>query len=156
MIALAANARYREVAAYYMEHSNGPGPVMEFQSTLATLYGLDRYYAEELDERRKAYWDGVLGLGGRNHPPDRAVAQCVSSSALMGAAAGRSDPLFLRLRTNGAVTFGRPARVREPTAATTCRPDTDKTVASRTSHDRSKREALLHVLREADPTRSEG
>ena len=51
--------RYREVAAYYMEH-NGPAVVSEFKKPLAALYGITRYSAPEREETRRKFWAGVL------------------------------------------------------------------------------------------------
>lgn len=54
--------RYREVAAYYMEHSNpGTGVAAEFKLPLASLYGVRPYDAPEREEMRKKFWADVLG-----------------------------------------------------------------------------------------------
>lgn len=53
-------ARYREVAAYYMEHSSSTGVVLEFQQPLARLYGVEWYHAPEREEKRSKFWLDVL------------------------------------------------------------------------------------------------
>ena len=63
MLGLAKHGRYVELAAWYMEHSNlGPDRVVvEFQDTLAKLYGIRWYHAADRAEKRAAYWEGVFG-----------------------------------------------------------------------------------------------
>lgn len=57
IIDLAKRDEYRYLAAYYMEHSNAPGVVTEFQGTLAALYGVESYYhAPDREEKREAFW----------------------------------------------------------------------------------------------------
>ena len=54
--------RYREVAAYYMEHSNpGTGVAAEFRLPLASLYGIRSYHAPEREQMRTKFWARVLG-----------------------------------------------------------------------------------------------
>jgi hypothetical protein len=53
--------RYREVAAYYMEHSSARGVVSEFQQPLASLYGIKSYHAPERKEMRSKFWARVFG-----------------------------------------------------------------------------------------------
>lgn len=49
---------YSHVAAYYMEHSNVTGVVMEFQSPLSKLYGLTSWnFDETKDQKRSEFWD---------------------------------------------------------------------------------------------------
>ncbi len=59
MIDLAKQNRYRYLAAYYMDHSNGAGVVVEFQRTLADLYGLDYYHSPERASKREAFWNKI-------------------------------------------------------------------------------------------------
>ena len=54
------NARFREVAVFYMEHSNTPGVVSEFKEPLARVYGISHYDAKDREARRKAYWEEVF------------------------------------------------------------------------------------------------
>ena len=51
-------ARYRYLAAYYMENSNGSRQLVaaEFKDVLAELYGLDWYDAKDREPRRKKFW----------------------------------------------------------------------------------------------------
>jgi hypothetical protein len=49
--------RYRYVAAYYMEHSNAPVVVMEFQIPLAKEYGIRNYHGNDREDKRRAYWE---------------------------------------------------------------------------------------------------
>jgi len=55
---LLKNGRYRYVAAYYMEHSNGSPDmaVSEFWEPLAKLYGVPYYRAEGQEDGRKQFW----------------------------------------------------------------------------------------------------
>ncbi len=58
---LLKNERYREVAVYYMEHSNpGTGVAAEFKRALASLYGMESFHAVERDEMRKKFWASVF------------------------------------------------------------------------------------------------
>jgi HJR/Mrr/RecB family endonuclease len=60
---LSNHAEYAHLAAYYMEHSNAPGVVSEFQQPLANLYGLNSWYNDEEKEiKRAAYWDNAFAL----------------------------------------------------------------------------------------------
>lgn len=55
------NERYREVAAYYMEHSNaGTGVAAEFKLALASLYGVKSFHAAECDDMRERFWTRVF------------------------------------------------------------------------------------------------
>lgn len=51
--------RYRFLAAYYMENSNGSRDrvAMEFKEVLAKLYGVEMYESPERETKRKAFWD---------------------------------------------------------------------------------------------------
>ncbi len=51
--------RYRFLAAYYMENSNGSRDrvAAEFKEVLAKLYGIDWYESPERETKRKAFWD---------------------------------------------------------------------------------------------------
>jgi hypothetical protein len=51
---------YTHLAAYYMEHSNAPGVVTEFQPSLAKLYGIRWYGDNTREAKRAAYWDGAF------------------------------------------------------------------------------------------------
>jgi hypothetical protein len=54
---MARHGRFQEVAAYYMEHSNAPGPVREFKTALAAIYGVKSYdYAPDLELKRDQFW----------------------------------------------------------------------------------------------------
>lgn len=44
------------VALYYMQHSNAPGPVMEFQGALADAYGIPSYYSDEREAAQNLFW----------------------------------------------------------------------------------------------------
>ena len=48
--------RYRFLAAYYMEHSNAPGVVMEFQNPLAGVYGISYYHSKDREKKKAAFW----------------------------------------------------------------------------------------------------
>jgi hypothetical protein len=52
--------RYRNLAAYYMQFQNAPGPVFEFKDSLARLYGCTSYHAPDRDKRQRAYWERAL------------------------------------------------------------------------------------------------
>ncbi len=64
MIDIAArHSEYAHLAAYYMEHSNTPGVVAEFQGPLAKLYGLSSWYYDDAKElKREEYWDKALAV----------------------------------------------------------------------------------------------
>lgn len=51
------DARYQYVAIYYMEHSNAPGVVVEFQRLLSEAYGVKWYHAPDLQDKRDKLWD---------------------------------------------------------------------------------------------------
>ncbi len=58
MIDLAGHGRFQEVAAYYMEHSNAPGVVSEFQRPLTELYGVRSYHhSPDFEEKKAAFWE---------------------------------------------------------------------------------------------------
>ncbi len=58
---LLKNERYREVAVYYMEHSNpGTGVASEFKLPLASLYGMKLFGAPEREEMRESFWASVF------------------------------------------------------------------------------------------------
>jgi hypothetical protein len=57
---MAQHGRYQEVAAYYMEHSNGVGVVSEFKPHLAALYGVKWYHAPDCTQKRRAFWSRVF------------------------------------------------------------------------------------------------
>ena len=58
---LLKNERYREVAVYYMEHSNpGTGVASEFKPYLASVYGMRLFDAAEREEMRERFWAGVF------------------------------------------------------------------------------------------------
>ena len=60
---LSNHPEYAHLAAYYMEHSNAPGVVSEFQEPLATLYGLTSwYYDDDTETKRTAYWNDAFAL----------------------------------------------------------------------------------------------
>lgn len=48
--------RYKYVAAWYMQHSNAPGVVSEFQKSLASLYHLRYFHTSERDDFGKGFW----------------------------------------------------------------------------------------------------
>ena len=52
--------RYREVAAFYMEHSIGACAPSEFKQPLASLYGLKAFDAPEREDVRKRFWAAVF------------------------------------------------------------------------------------------------
>lgn len=57
LIALAKNEAFVGVAAYYMEHSNAPGPCSEFKAPLAKLYGVTSYdNTPNLAQARDLFW----------------------------------------------------------------------------------------------------
>lgn len=53
---LSKTARYRYVAACYMEHSGRGGALTEFWPTLSELYGIAYYQSPLRETRRKAFW----------------------------------------------------------------------------------------------------
>ncbi|MCK4660338.1 MAG: hypothetical protein KAV82_12515 [Phycisphaerae bacterium] len=62
---LLKNERYREVAVYYMEHSNpGTGVAAEFKLPLASVYGVKTFDAPEREEMQKRYWANVFESAG--------------------------------------------------------------------------------------------
>lgn len=68
MCALAEHGRYQEVAAYYMEHSNAPGVVMEFQGPLAALYGVKSFHhSVDVELKKDQFWERAFAA----NPPDQ-------------------------------------------------------------------------------------
>jgi hypothetical protein len=55
---LLKHERYRFLAAYYMENSNGSRQrvAMEFKDDLAKLYGVQWYNATDRDAKREVFW----------------------------------------------------------------------------------------------------
>jgi hypothetical protein len=54
---LSKTARYKYLAAYYMEHSDaGKKPLMEFWPTLSVVYGVEYYQSLIRVRRQKAFW----------------------------------------------------------------------------------------------------
>jgi hypothetical protein len=53
--------RYRFLAVYYMEYSNGSRDVVasEFKEVLAKIYKIDYYHHPELSVKRDAFWDSM-------------------------------------------------------------------------------------------------
>jgi hypothetical protein len=52
------HSEFAHLAAWYMEHSNATGAVVEFQGPLSRLYGLRSwYYDDERDAKHAAYWE---------------------------------------------------------------------------------------------------
>ena len=63
---LEKHPEYAHLAAHYMEYSNGPGVVMEFQGSLAEVYGLSSwYYDAEKEKKRAAFWERAFALNSR-------------------------------------------------------------------------------------------
>lgn len=60
IVDLSEHGRCEQVAAYYMQHSNAPGPVFEFKRRLAELYGIKRYDSEERVAKQNEYWNQVF------------------------------------------------------------------------------------------------
>lgn len=59
---------YTHLAAYYMEHSNaGSGVAEEFKDTLAALYGVRHYHADDREEKQRAFW-AAFGTSGGETP----------------------------------------------------------------------------------------
>lgn len=56
MIQLLDVDEYSTVAAWYMEHSNAPGVVSEFQGPLANLYGVASYNSPDREEKKEQFW----------------------------------------------------------------------------------------------------
>ncbi len=53
--------RYRFLAAYYMEYSNGSRNLvaLEFENVLANIYKIDYYHHPELPVKRDAFWNSM-------------------------------------------------------------------------------------------------
>ncbi|MGD0770836.1 MAG: hypothetical protein ABSB42_21850 [Tepidisphaeraceae bacterium] len=63
--------RYREVAAYYMQHSNGGRIVCEFQQPLTELYGAAYYGSDDWGQKHDEYWKRIFAWGGvGDRPPE--------------------------------------------------------------------------------------
>lgn len=63
---LSNHAEYSHLAAYYMEHSNTPGVVTEFQSPLAKLYGLSSWsYDDAKEQKREEFWERAFAMISR-------------------------------------------------------------------------------------------
>lgn len=56
---LVKQEQYARLAAYYMQFSNAPGPVAEFQEPLARLYGVRHYGSPEFASARDEYWSAI-------------------------------------------------------------------------------------------------
>jgi hypothetical protein len=56
MIQLSKKTEYVFLAARYME-GGSPGVVSEFQGTLADLYGVTYYYANDREQKQKEFWE---------------------------------------------------------------------------------------------------
>ena len=54
--------QYEHLAAYYMEHINPTGVVVEFQEPLAKLYGAEWYHASDREEKRDSYWERTFAV----------------------------------------------------------------------------------------------
>ncbi|MCC7419822.1 MAG: hypothetical protein IT428_06060 [Planctomycetaceae bacterium] len=65
---LLKNETYREVAVYYMEHSNGDirRVASEFKEDLAKVYGASHFEAKDINEKRASYWAAVFDGGEVN------------------------------------------------------------------------------------------
>ncbi len=57
IVELSHHGRCEQVAAYYMEHSNAPGVVIEFQRRLAELYGISSYQSSDRVSKQNEYWE---------------------------------------------------------------------------------------------------
>ena len=58
IIDLFARERYKQLAAFFMENiDTSVGVVSEYHKPLAKLYGIKSYYADDREEKRKAFWD---------------------------------------------------------------------------------------------------
>jgi hypothetical protein len=63
-VQLLKNERYREVAVYYMEHSNPATAVAtEFKRPLASIYGVKAFDAPEREQMQKKFWANVFHSG---------------------------------------------------------------------------------------------
>jgi hypothetical protein len=56
--------RYRQVAAYYMLHSNGGMVVDEFQFPLTGLFGAANPYCDDWGQKCDEYWEKTFAWGG--------------------------------------------------------------------------------------------
>ncbi len=63
---MSKNDRYRYLAIYYMEHSNTPGIVSEFQPLLAKAYGISWYYDTDREKKQVEFWAAFKANVGRN------------------------------------------------------------------------------------------
>ena len=50
------HSTYRDLALYYMQFQNVPGPVSEFHSTLAKEYGAESYYTDDFKTKKEEFW----------------------------------------------------------------------------------------------------
>ena len=58
---LLKNERYREIAVYYMEHSNpGTGVAAEFKVPLASVYGVKSFDGPEREQMQTRFWASVF------------------------------------------------------------------------------------------------
>lgn len=66
--------RYRQVAAYYMEHENGGMIVCEYQLPLTELFGAADYASDDWREKEAAYWERTFAWGGiGDRPPEESL-----------------------------------------------------------------------------------
>lgn len=58
---VAHHQEYAHLAAWYMEHINPTGVVVEFQESLEKLYGVSYWYHDpQREEKARAYWEQVF------------------------------------------------------------------------------------------------
>jgi hypothetical protein len=50
------HAKYKRVAAYYMQYSNAIGPTSAFKGMLARLYGVPSYNDRKRPAKQQRYW----------------------------------------------------------------------------------------------------
>lgn len=61
IIDLFAQERYKCLAAYFMENiDTSVGVVSEYHESLAKLYGIDWYYADDRVEKQNAFWNAFF------------------------------------------------------------------------------------------------
>jgi hypothetical protein len=102
-------ARYREVAAYYMEHSSSTGVVVEFWEPLARLYGIEWYHAPERQEKRKKYWDEVFASTGASWG-DKPLARQEEGTVTGQPSASEGFLIVVMNRTSGTFSIHGPMR----------------------------------------------
>ena len=74
-VQLLRHERFRDVAAFYMEHCNSAvGVPREFKSPLAKLYGIDHYNAAERQSKQELFWTDVLDCSERQIEGDEPVS----------------------------------------------------------------------------------